>query len=186
MEDSRISNSVRSNCGTRASSITCTATSTARSRCTRNRSIVCPTAEAYTFRGWAYNFLGRVDDAIGECKKAIEVDPGFGNPYNDIGAYLIAKGELDEAVPWLEQAKRAPRYEPRHFPYMNLGRLYAAKGMLQQAISEFERALELQPGEPTCEAVVARSACDAQLNSARTLAWSGETRREIDERKSDA
>jgi Tfp pilus assembly protein PilF len=116
----------------------------------------CPTAEAYTFRGWAYNFLGRVDEAIGECKKAIEVDPGFGNPYNDIGAYLIAKGELDEAVPWLEQAKQAPRYEPRHFPYMNLGRLYAAKGMLQQAIREFERALELPPGEPTCEAFLAR------------------------------
>ena len=117
---------------------------------------LCPTAEAYTFRGWAYNFLGRVDDAIGECKKAIEVDPGFGNPYNDIGAYLIAKDELDEAVPWLEQAKRAPRYEPRHFPYMNLGRLYAAKGMLQQAIREFEHALEMQPGEPTCEAFLAR------------------------------
>ena len=50
----------------------------------------------------------------------------------------------------------APRYEPRHFPYMNLGRLYAAKGMLQQAIREFERALELQPGEPTCEAFLAR------------------------------
>ena len=115
-----------------------------------------PTAEAYTFRGWAYNFLGRVDDAIDECKKAIEVDPGFGNPYNDIGAYLIAKGDLDEAVPWLEQAKQAPRYEPRHFPYMNLGRLYAAKGMIQQAIREFERALELQPGEPTCEGFLAR------------------------------
>jgi Tfp pilus assembly protein PilF len=116
----------------------------------------CPTAEAYTFRGWAYNFLGRVDDAIRECKKAIEVDPGFGNPYNDIGAYLIAKGDLDEAVPWLEQAKQAPRYEPRHFPYMNLGRLYAAKGMIQQAIREFERALELQPGEATCEGFLAR------------------------------
>jgi Tfp pilus assembly protein PilF len=117
---------------------------------------VCPTAEAYTFRGWAYSFLGRVDDAIRECKKAIEVDPGFGNPYNDIGAYLIAKGELDEAVQWLEQAKQARRYEPRHFPYMNSGRLYAAKGMMQQAIREFERALELQPGEPTCEAFLAR------------------------------
>ena len=116
----------------------------------------CPTAEAYTFRGWAYNFLGRVDDAIRDCKKAIEVDPGFGNPYNDIGAYLIAKGDLDEAVPWLEQAKQAPRYEPRHFPYMNLGRLYAAKGMMQQAIREFESALELQPGEPTCEDFLAR------------------------------
>jgi hypothetical protein len=28
--------------------------------------------------------------------------------------------------------------------------------MLQQAIREFERALELQPGEPTCEAFLAR------------------------------
>ena len=44
-----------------------------------------PTAEAYTFRGWAYSFEGRLDDAIEECRKAIATDPGFGNPYNDIG-----------------------------------------------------------------------------------------------------
>jgi tetratricopeptide (TPR) repeat protein len=31
---------------------------------------VCPTAEAYAFRGWAYQFLGRVDEAIAECRKA--------------------------------------------------------------------------------------------------------------------
>jgi len=115
-----------------------------------------PTAEAYTFRGWAYHFLGRVDDAIAECHKAIEVDPGFGNPYNDIGSYLIAKGELDTAVEWLERAKRAPRYEPRHFPYMNLGRLYAAKGMVLQAIREFEGALEINPEEPLCREMLAR------------------------------
>jgi Tfp pilus assembly protein PilF len=115
-----------------------------------------PTAEAYTFRGWAYHFLGRVDDAIAECHKAIEVDPGFGNPYNDIGSYLIAKGELDTAVEWLERAKRAPRYEPRHFPYMNLGRLYAAKGMVLQAIREFEGALEINPEEPLCREMVVR------------------------------
>jgi len=115
-----------------------------------------PTAEAYTFRGWAYHFLGRVDDAIAECHKAIEVDPGFGNPYNDIGSYLIAKGELDTAIEWLERAKRAPRYEPRHFPYMNLGRLYAAKGMVLQAIREFEGALEINPEEPLCREMLAR------------------------------
>ena len=129
---------------------------------------VCPTAEAYTFRGWAYNFLGRVDDAIGECKRAIEVDPGFGNPYNDIGAYLIAKGELDEAVPWLEQAKRAPRYEPRHFPYMNLGRLYAAKGMLQQAIQRVRARARNSAGRTDLRGVRGPSACDAQLNAACT------------------
>jgi Tfp pilus assembly protein PilF len=115
-----------------------------------------PTAEAHTFRGWAYHGMGRLDDAIAECKRAIEVDPTLGNPYNDIGAYLIAKGELDEAIPWLERAKRAPRYEPRHFPYMNLGRVYAAKGMMARAIAEFERALELEPGDPVSTAMLAR------------------------------
>lgn len=116
----------------------------------------CPTAEAYTFRGWAYSFLGRVDDAIAECKKAIEVDPTFGNPYNDIGSYLIAKGELDEAEGWLVRAKAAPRYEPRHFPYMNLGRLYAAKGMVMRAIEEFEQALRIQPDEAACQQALTR------------------------------
>jgi tetratricopeptide (TPR) repeat protein len=109
-----------------------------------------PTAEAYTFRGWAYSFQGRFDEAIEECKKAIAVDPTFGNPYNDIGSYLFTKGQLDEAIEWLEKAKSAPRYEPRHFPYMNLGRIYARKGMVLRAIQEFEAALEIQRGEPTC------------------------------------
>ncbi len=115
-----------------------------------------PTAEAFTFRGWAYHFLGRIDDAIAECKRAIEVDPDFGNPYNDIGAYLLAKGDFEEAIGWLEKAKLAPRYEPRHFPYMNLGRVYAAKGMVMRAIAEFEQALKIAPGEPTCLEALAR------------------------------
>jgi len=46
---------------------------------------VCPTAEAHTFLGWTYSFQGRLDEARAECLKAIEVDPHFGNPYNDIG-----------------------------------------------------------------------------------------------------
>jgi Tfp pilus assembly protein PilF len=115
-----------------------------------------PTAEAYTFRGWAYSFMGRPDDAIAECYKAIEVDPEFGNPYNDIGAYLMARGELDEAVEWFDKAKLAPRYEPRHFPYMNLGRVYAAKGMVRRAIEEFEGALRVEPDEPLCQKMLAQ------------------------------
>jgi tetratricopeptide (TPR) repeat protein len=69
-----------------------------------------PTAEAHTFLGWAYSFQGRPDDAIAQCQIAISVDPDFGNPYNDIGAYLIELGRDDEAVPWLERAKQAARY----------------------------------------------------------------------------
>jgi len=115
---------------------------------------VFPTAEAYTFRGWAYSFQGRIDEAIAECKQAIATDPSFGNPYNDIGSYLMAQGKLEEAVAWLERAKTAERYEPRHFPYMNLGRIYAVRGLIGRAISEFEGALALQPGEPFCLAAL--------------------------------
>jgi len=102
-----------------------------------------PTAEAHTFLGWAYSFMDRLEDAIAECKKAIAVDPEFGNPYNDIGSYLLKQGKLDEAIPWLDKAINATRYEPRHYPHCNLGRIYWAKGMLNRAIAEFERALAL-------------------------------------------
>jgi Tfp pilus assembly protein PilF len=107
-----------------------------------------PTAEAYTFRGWAYSFEGRLAEAIGECQKAIATDPAFGNPYNDIGCYLVEQGRLDEALPWFGRAKEAPRYEPRHFPYLNLGRLHASRGDLAQALVEFEGALALNPDDP--------------------------------------
>ncbi len=53
-----------------------------------------PTAEAFTFLGWTYSFLGDLEKAIGECKNAIDVDPDYGNPYNDIGAYLIQTGKI--------------------------------------------------------------------------------------------
>jgi tetratricopeptide (TPR) repeat protein len=104
-----------------------------------------PTAEAHTFLGWTYSFQGRYEEAIAECQRAIAVDPDFGNPYNDIGAYLIGLGRLDEAVPWLERATRARRYEAYHYPHFNLGRVYLSKGMLKKALEQFQQALAIEP-----------------------------------------
>jgi tetratricopeptide (TPR) repeat protein len=105
----------------------------------------CPTAEAHTFLGWTYSFQGKLDEAIEECKKAIAIDPDFGNPYNDIGAYLIEKSQHGEAIPWLKKAAVAKRYENCHFAHYNLGRAYIALELLNKARLEFERALKLQP-----------------------------------------
>ncbi len=104
-----------------------------------------PTAEAHTFLGWTYSFQGKLDEAIEECKKAIEIDPDFGNPYNDIGAYLIEKSRHEEAIPWLQKAASAKRYENCHFAHYNLGRAYIALELLNKAREEFERALKLHP-----------------------------------------
>jgi Tfp pilus assembly protein PilF len=101
-----------------------------------------PTAEGYTFRGWTYSFQGRIEDAIAECLKAIEVDPTFGNPYNDIGAYLVEQDRLDAAIVWFERALQAPRYESYCFPHFNLGRVYERKKMYTRALVEYRAALQ--------------------------------------------
>ena len=106
---------------------------------------VLPTAEAHTFLGWTYSFMERLDDAIAECRRAIEIDPDFGNPYNDIGAYLIEQGALDEAIPWLERATRAKRYESYCFPHYNLGRVYERKHQWMKAIECYRRSLAHNP-----------------------------------------
>jgi len=104
-----------------------------------------PTAEAHTFLGWTYGSQGRLDEAIQECQKAIAVDPDFGNPYNDIGVYLMQKGDLEGAIPWLEKAKRAPRYEPRHYPYMNLGRIHLQRHQWNEALREIQEGVGIAP-----------------------------------------
>lgn len=104
-----------------------------------------PTAEAHTFLGWTYSFRRNYRDAIAECRRAIEVDPDFGNPYNDIGAYLIELGRWEEAVPWFEKAIEAPRYDPRHFPHFNLARVYIRTYEYGKAVKHLREALELEP-----------------------------------------
>ena len=106
-----------------------------------------PTAEAHTFLGWVMSFQGLLDEAIEECHRAIAVDPGFGNPYNDIGVYLMQQDKLEEAIPWLERAKAAPRYEPRQFPYMNLGRIFIRQGKWTEALREFEQGVRVAPAD---------------------------------------
>ena len=106
---------------------------------------VYPTAEAHTFLGWAMSFQGRLEDATQECLRAIEIDSEFGNPYNDIGVYLMQQDKLDESISWLEKAKQAKRYQPRQFPFLNLGRIYLQQGRWWDALREFEGAVRLVP-----------------------------------------
>lgn len=102
------------------------------------------TAEARTFLGWTYSFMGNLQGAIEECHRAIAIDPDFGNPYNDIGAYLLQMGKLDDAILWFEKAKRATRYQTPEFAYCNLGKVYELKGLWPKAMVEYQNALRIR------------------------------------------
>ena len=105
-----------------------------------------PTAEAHTFLGWVYSFQGRYDEAIDECLEAIRVDPTLGNPYNDIGSYLLAQGDSYGCVRWFKRALLAPRYESYAFPHFNLARVYEKRHRYLDAVRHYSLALEQQPG----------------------------------------
>ena len=111
-----------------------------------------PSAEAHTFLGWVRSLVGDLQGAIEECERAIGTDPTFGNPYNDIGAYLIELERLDDAVPWLQKALESARYRCYFYAHTNLGRVYMAKGQAHLARRHLEEALRLNPEyEPALE-----------------------------------
>jgi len=121
-----------------------------------------PTAEAHTFLGWVYSFQHRYDEAIEECLEAIRVDETLGNPYNDIGSYLLAKGDAYSSVRWFKRALFAPRYESYAFPHFNLGRIYETRHKYLEAARHYGKALEQQPG--FAEAATALHRVQARLN----------------------
>ena len=121
-----------------------------------------PTAEAHTFLGWVYSFQERYDEAIEECLEAIRVDPTFGNPYNDIGSYLVAKGNLYDCVKWFKRALAAPRYESYAFPHMNLARVFEQRGHLLKAARHYDLALKQEPGYK--QATIAMRRLQGRLN----------------------
>lgn len=123
---------------------------------------VYPTAEAHTFLGWVYSFQSRYDEAIEQCLEAIRLDETFGNPYNDIGSYLIAKGDTWSCVRWFKLALQASRYESYAFPHFNLGRVYEMRGRLLEAAKHYGLALEQQPG--FAQAASALRRMQARLN----------------------
>ncbi len=103
------------------------------------------TPEGHTFLGWSLSHLDRHEEAIAECKKAIALDADYGNPYNDIGVYLIDLGRPEEAVPWLKKAMKARRYCCYQFPHFNMGRVLLMQGREAEAKRSFERSLSYDP-----------------------------------------
>jgi len=103
------------------------------------------TAEIINLIGWSHSLLGQVAEAKQCCLKAIEKDPSYGPPYNDLGTYLLGEGKFEEALKWFHLAKKSLNYQNREFPYINSGRAYMANREYEKALEEFSVALTLAP-----------------------------------------
>ncbi|WP_304132148.1 tetratricopeptide repeat protein [Ignavibacterium album] len=104
-----------------------------------------PTAKTHTYLGWALSLEKKFEEAIEECKIAIELDPDYGNPYNDIGTYLLALNKYDDAVYWFQKALDVKDYSTRYIPYYHLGKIYELRGSYFTALKYYSDSLELNP-----------------------------------------
>ena len=86
---------------------------------------------------------GRMDEALEQFQKALEIEPRDALAQNNLGAALRQKGQVDEAV---THYQRALEIEPRYaLAQNNLGIVLFQKGQVDEAIAHFQKALAIQP-----------------------------------------
>jgi len=89
---------------------------------------------------------GRLDEAIDQFQKALNIAPGYPEIKTNLILALTKKGRTDEAIPYLEALlKQDPNDAQAHY---NLGNALRKKGDSQGAIAAYEKALSIQPRYP--------------------------------------
>lgn len=102
-----------------------------------------PSTEAYLGRGIAHANAGRIDEAMRDYNKALEIDPYFSDIYTNRGNLYAARAELDKAV---EDYSMAIRLSPGAYkPYYNRGVIYNRTGDYGKSIPDFSEAIKLKP-----------------------------------------
>jgi tetratricopeptide (TPR) repeat protein len=102
-----------------------------------------PTTGAYNGRGSAYYAEGKIDDAIADYSKAIELDPlpdvtyrNRGNAYNEKKDYDRAIADFDKAITLNPKSAVA---------YYSRGRADQAKLDFDRAIADLDKAIAIDP-----------------------------------------
>jgi tetratricopeptide (TPR) repeat protein len=100
-------------------------------------------AEAHNDIAVAYNYLSEFEEAIKECKKALEIKPDFAEAFNNLGSIYFRKNSIDDAI-W--SFKKAIQYKPDYAEaHNNLGSAYGRVGQNRLAMAEFNEAVRIRP-----------------------------------------
>jgi len=96
--------------------------------------------------GLALCKVGRIDEGIVHCKRALEIDPAFIDAHNNLAFAYLQQGRMEEAAGELRAIlAKHPDFVEAH---ANLGLILSRTGHLPEAVSEYEAALRLQPANP--------------------------------------
>ncbi len=102
-------------------------------------------AEAHLWYSVLLTRLGRLDEAMPEIKRALDLDPLSPRINAALGSEFYWAGRLDEAI---EQYRKMLDLDPNSVTaHSGLGLVYAKKGLHAESIAETKKALDLSPGD---------------------------------------
>jgi tetratricopeptide (TPR) repeat protein len=94
-------------------------------------------------KGSSLIYLRLFDEAIKECRSAIEIDSENPKAHFNLGIALKATGFVDKAI---KEFKETLRIDPEHhLAHNNLGTALYDKGLLDEAIQEYRKAINTHP-----------------------------------------
>jgi len=89
---------------------------------------------------------GKVDEALEQFQKALEINPYYVDARSNLGAALFQKGQLDDAVAQYKKTLEInPNYAQANY---NLGLVLFQKGQLDDAIAHYQKAVKINPYHP--------------------------------------
>ena len=103
---------------------------------------------------------GRLEEALHEMKRALELEPASLVMNTFMGATLYYAGRYDEAIAQcLKTIEMDPNFAVAHW---HLGLAYEQKQVLDAATEEFKKAISLSGGSPLMRAALGRAYAEAQ------------------------
>jgi tetratricopeptide (TPR) repeat protein len=98
---------------------------------------------AHNSLGTVFAEEGKLDEAIGHFRHALQLYPDYEEANNNLGNALREQGYLDDAITYLQHVLRLnPDSAAAH---NNLGIAMAQQGNIETAIAHFQHALQINP-----------------------------------------
>lgn len=101
-------------------------------------------------RGMFYQSQGRLEDALAEFERALQIDGGFTAAQANRGNALMEAGRIDEAIEAFDEALQIS--ENQAVVWGLRGTALLRQGELEAAIADYRHSLELQPANPATHA----------------------------------
>jgi tetratricopeptide (TPR) repeat protein len=101
-------------------------------------------AGTYDNRGVINDLLGRTEKAAADFNMAIQLDPTLGDPYVNLGAMMIKKGQYEESLVQINKGLDLGMAFP-HIGYYDRAVAQQMLGRYKEAYYDYKKVLELEP-----------------------------------------